>query len=501
MFDRLRCALFATWFLVAAAPAHGASEISTSVVPLPNGTVATSLVRAVDGNFWFSDFDPISGSVGYLVRLGSGGTTTYYRMPNFTGLGVPNEPTIAIALVNAPAFLAYSGQTPQLIFNWLVYNPATQSANEAGLGTIDVYHPSQITEYAGQTSGDPLYGFSFTLEPFATTLVSSRWPPMIWSYAHTLVEANPPAELVAGVTLPLGLHPRFTAFQIHGETYIKCCAPDNLVAAPDGSIWYLTLGAIGRIDQTEARQFGLPVTPAAIAAGSANLWVRAEEVPGQAPPGVFEVDYAGSVKAYFAPPLLGFDSFLMAAAPNVLWSLSFDSVLGTAYFMRLDATTGQWSAYALPGLVSSIRPELTTLAIAPDGTLWGGIANPGPPPTRSALFSLRTSRVLGAEPVQLSLSSGQSALISVSETNYGGTIFAANVPKNCPLTVGRGTSPGTFVVTATSNVLETPCGVTFSDPDGISVWVPAALSAGTSVDAAWRGRMRDVSRRPRILGH
>jgi hypothetical protein len=473
MLARFRTAVLASSLLLSASPAHAANGIWSTTIYLPNVTYPFSLITGPDGNLWFSDFPAVSGGTGYIVRLTPSGTTTYFPLPNFNGYGTAgglggSQPTMSIALTNAPAAI---GAPRQLAFNWLTYSPATFAYGEFGLGVIDIDHPSQITEYAAGNPGDPLYSSRMTLEPFALSIASRSSPPEILSYAHTLPSSTSAQELVVAVPFPFLRYPSFTTYPISQTPYYF--SPfSGLVAGADGNTWYQGSNAIGQIGPAGSREF--PVAPyvQGLAASQTSLWASTIS-----PAGAYQIAYTGAVEAFYPWPLLAFDLDLIATTPDALWSLSFNSNIGVVYFMRM-ASSGQWSAYAVPSPAGTVRPALTTLAAASDGTLWAGISNPRNPP--STLVSLRSNRILSARPLQLTLSSGQFAVVSVRETNYPPQIFTSSVPASCPLTVVSSRFPGTFVVTATSNT-GYDCGVTFTDRDGISVWVPAVLPNSESV--------------------
>src|SRR5271165_997365 len=194
MLERFRL-LGAVAILVAAAadPAHAADGISSTVVPLPPPAAAASLVRAADGNLWFTVFDNAAGKFGYIVRMTPVGLS-YYRLPPFTRSGLAQQ-TLPIGLTNAPpngnAGPLPHGRGPlvplppparQLVFSWVTADAVhSLFPTDAGLGTIDIDHPSRIVEYASQNPGDPLYSPSLILDPNTYTLVATASPPMIWA--------------------------------------------------------------------------------------------------------------------------------------------------------------------------------------------------------------------------------------------------------------------------------------------------------------------------------
>ena len=447
MLLRARMIALAAVFLLFASPANAANGIWSSTVRLPNYTYAVSLITGPDGNLWFSDFYPFAGGTGYIVRLDSRGNTTYFEMPNFSSFQGP-VPTLSMALTNVPP--SVGGAPRQLAFNWIAYNAATQVVIESGLGTIDVDSPPRVKEYAGQNPGDPLYSARTTLEPIAFNLSSTNSPPQVLGYAHARPSESSSQELVVGIPFPFTRNAVQTTIPISGETAANYSLLDNIFTGADGNTWFQGAGAIGQISPSGAREFPLPAGPNALTASSTALWASAFN---QTYPflGSLEIAYDGSAQAFFPAPALFFDWEIIAATPDALWGLSFDTTIPVIYFMRMSPI-GQWSAYPVQSpLGIGVRPFITTLMAAPDGTIWAGVSNPDVAPGVSRLMSFRSNRVLSALPTQLTLSAGRSTMVRVHETNYASLRFTSSLPSNCPLAVTPGGSPGSFVVAATSN--------------------------------------------------
>jgi hypothetical protein len=470
MLLRARTVALAALVLLFASPVRAANGIWSSRVRLPNYTYALSLITGPDGNLWFSDFYPVTGGTGYIVRLDSRGNTTYFEMPNFSGFEGP-MPTLSVGITNVPP--PPSGFPRQLVFNWIAYNPVTQTAIESGLGTVDVDYPPRVKEYAAQNPGDPLYSARLTLEPIAAGIASRSSPSEILSYAHTRPSSSSSSELIVGVPFPFTRNAPLTAFSIPSRTAGDYSLLDPIITGADGNTWYLGSNAIGQISNAGSREFPLPSQPYALTESSTSLWASTLNQVGAL--GLLKIGYAGSPEALYPASSLYFDRLMIAGTPGVLWSLSFNDNIGVIYFMRMSQS-GQWSAYPEPSpLGIGVLPLLTTFTATGDGTLWAGVANPYTASGTAELMSFRSNRVLSAQPLQLSLSTGRSAAVVVRETNYLSFTFTSSVPaSNCPLTVAPGALPGSFVVTATANT-GYYCGVTFTDRDGISVWVPVTL--------------------------
>jgi hypothetical protein len=471
MLLRARIVALAAVFLLFASPAHAANGIWSSTVRLPNYTYAVSLITGPDGNLWFSDFYALAGGTGYIVRLDATGNTTYFEMPNFSSFEGP-LPTLALGLTNVPP--PQSGSPRQLAFNWVAYNPITQAGIESGLGTIDVDYPPRVKEYAGQNPGDPLYSARLTLESLAFHIASRSSPPEILSYAHTRPSSSTSNELIVGVPFPFTRNAPLTVFPIPSRTANDFSLLDPIITGADANTWYLGSNAIGQISNAGSREFPLPNQPYALTESSTNLWASALVQQDFPPFGVIKVGYTGSPQALYPAPYQSFDYEMTAATSDAVWSLSYNDSIPAVYFMRMSPS-GQWSAYPVASpLGAGLVSLFTTLTATADGTLWAGVANPFYAPGTSRLISFRSNRVLSAQPLQLGLSAGRSAGVVVRETNYPSFAFTSSVAASCPLVVAPGSLPGSFVITATANSGYN-CGVTFTDRDGISVWVPVTL--------------------------
>jgi hypothetical protein len=491
MLLRARTFALAATLLLFASPVGAANGIWSSTVRLPNYTYAVSLITGPDGNLWFSDFYPLAGGTGYIVRLDATGNTTYFELPNFSGFEGP-LPTLSLGLTNVP--LPPPGSPRQLAFNWIAYNPVTQGTSEAGLGTIDVDYPPRIKEYAGQNPGDPLYSARLTLEPIAFGIGLRSSPPEILSYAHTRPSSSSSAELVAGVPFPFTRNAPYTVFPIPSQTAADYSLLETIVTGADGNAWYVSSEAIGQISAAGSREFALPGQPFALTPSSTSLW--ASTLNQYDSLGLMKIGYTGLPEAIYPAPMLYFDRLLLADTPDAVWSLSFDFNIGLIYFMRMSES-GQWSAYPVQSpLGVGVLPQLTTFNATADGTLWAGVGNVFTAPGTTELLSFRSNRVLSALPLHLSLSAGHSAGVVVRETNYPSFTFTPTVAPNCPLTVGPGPVPGSFQVAATANA-GNYCGVTFTDRDGISVWVPVTLSS----PAAPKSQTHPKFQRLTIFGH
>lgn len=477
------------WLLFVIVPKIAESATTSTVIPLPLGSATFSMVAGPDGNMWFTDASSYSGNpqFGYLVRLAPNGTTTYFSLPAVTVPGGSTEQTIAFALVDAPATPLTLGRR-LIIFNWIAFNALSQSIDESGLGTIDVDNPSNILEYPFQNPGDLLYSPALTLEHPAASLASGSNPPVIWSYAHTLPSSPTSQELVAAVPFPFQATSGITAFPIASETTSQWYDFDALVNGADGNAWYQGQNTIGRANTAGTVEFPVAPSPFTLAAANTNVWVSTVNGPDNHS-GLFGLSYAGTVQAAYWGPY-GDGVWLMATAPGALWSLRFNenSTLGSSHenfavFLRM-ANSGQWSVYTVPvTLTGLVAPNAATLAIAPDGTIWGTLYSLSPQ-SRSVLIGLRTDRVLSTTPTVLTLALGQSALVSVTETDNAAPHFASSVQSGCPIRVSLGPSFGTFKVTATGSVPSSYfCQVTISDRGAPSVLVPVILPVNPAAHA------------------
>jgi hypothetical protein len=468
---------FSLLFIVA--PAIAKATAST-VIPLPVGSSTFSMVAGPDGNMWFTDASAYAGNpeVGYLVRLAPNGTTTYFSLPAVAVPGGSREQTIAFALVNAPATPLTLGRR-LIVFNWVAFNSMRQSVDESGLGTIDVDNPSNILEYPSGNPGDLLYSPALALEHGAS-IASGSNPPVIWNYAHTLPSSPTSQELVAAVPFPFQATSGITAFPIESETTSQWYDYDALVNGADGNAWYQGQNTIGRANTSGTTEFPVAPSPITLAAGNTNVWVSTVSGPDYHS-GLYGFSYGGAVQATYWGPF-GHGFWLMATSPGALWSLYFnqETIQGSsrqnfALFLRM-ANSGQWSFYSIPvTLTGLVAPDAATLAVAPDGTIWGTLYSLSPQ-SRSVLIGLRADRVLSTTPTVLTLAVGQSALLSVGETDVTVPYFTSSIQPGCPMRVGLGPSVGTFKVTATGSVpLGYFCQVTISDRGGPSVLVPVIL--------------------------
>jgi hypothetical protein len=462
-------------------PAIAKAATTSTVIPLPVGSSTFSMVAGPDGNIWFTNASVFPGNpvLGYLVRLAPNGTTTNFTLPAVAVPGGSKERTVAIALVDAPATPLTLGRR-LIVFNWAAANAISGSIDESGLGTIDVDYPSNILEYAAENPGDPLYSPALTLESPAASIASGSNPPVIWSYAHTLPSTATSQELVAAVPFPFRAGSAVTAFPIASETTSEWYDFDAFANGADGNAWYQGQNAIGRANTAGTTEFAVPPSPITLAAANTNVWVSTVNGP-DGHSGLYGLSYGGTTQAAYWGPY-GDGVWLMATAPDALWSLRFNgaSTIGSsrgnfAVFLRM-ANSGQWSVYPIPvPLTGSVPSNAATLAVARDGTIWGTLYSLSSQ-SRSVLVGLRADRVLSTTPTVLTLAVGQSASLSVTETNNAAPYFAGSVQSGCPVRVVRGPSFGTFKVTAIGSVPGSSfCQVTISDRGGPSVLVPVIL--------------------------
>jgi hypothetical protein len=472
----LRVVIGAVIFFVAPLSAYAAGGISSTITVLPPDTVGISLVQGPDGNLWFSDANNVSASNAYIVRIGPGGALSFFPTPLLRLPSGRLERTIVWDIANAPhggngASLRSSPKLQpipvpsQLVFYWLtVDNVDSPTTSESGLGTVNVVRPSVINEYGAQLPGDPLYSPKLTPDPFGLGLASSASPPYVWLYAHGPTSSNSAREFVAGYRYPFVPSTPVTAYPI-GTTAPPEFSSGNMATGVDGNVYFTSpIGAIGRIDSAGTAEFAPGGFLADyIFADDRNLWATGGTT-------LARFTYFGLMTGSFND-LPFFDPLRNAAADGTFWSLARDGVNGIFYFTR-RGDSGQLTLYGVRSQLAVGYTFPTSVAVATDGTVWGTFWNPLPKPHVSTLISMKSNRVGQTFPQQLTLGAGQSALVAVSETNYGGTAFTSSLPNsNCPLTVSPGAARGTFVVGATSAPYF-DCGVLFTDPDGVAVWLP-----------------------------
>jgi hypothetical protein len=481
MLRHVRVALGVVIFFVAPLSAHAADGITSTITVLPPDTVGISLVQGPDGNLWFSDANNVSASNAYIVRIGPGVALSFFPTPRLRLPSGRLERTIVWDIANAP----HSANRPwfrsgpkfqpvsipsQLVFYWFtVDNLDSPTTSESGLGTVDVARPSVINEYAAQLPGDPLYSPKLTLDPFGLGLASSASPPYVWLYAHADTSSNSAQEFVVGYRYPFVPSMPVAAYPI-GTTAPPEYSGAIMTTGVDGNVYFTSpIGAIGRIDSTGTAEFRPNGFLAEyIFADDGNLWTTGFSADG---PTLARFTYFGQMTGSFNDEVLTYDPLRNAAADGTFWSLARDEVNGIFYFTR-RGNTGQLTLYGVRSQLAVGNTFPTSVAVATDGTVWATFWNALPEPHVSTLISMKSNRVGQTFPQQLTLGAGQSALVAVSETNYGGTAFTSSVPySNCPLTVAPGAAAGTFVVGATSAPYPY-CGVLFTDPDGISVWLP-----------------------------
>jgi hypothetical protein len=417
-----------------------------------------------------------------IVRIGLTGSLSFYTMPLLRLTSGRTEQAVAFQIASAPFGVAppsssrrqvrFTRVVAPLVFYWFTLdNLAATNTSEMGLGTIDVSNPTSLTEYAAQYPGDPLYSSALTIEPLNYGLASSNTPPYVWVYVHSRPASSSSQEFVAGYRYPFNSAAPITSYPI-GTMTATDYLNQNLAIGAYGDNDWSGGGGVGEIFSWGTEELSLSgMLPYSTHPDNSSLWVTGDQIK--------RFTYSGTQEGSFAIPFAT-NPGSNYARDEVYWSLSRDSIKGIFYFLRLSSA-GQWNVYGVqsPLGIGLVAPES---AIVDDGgTVWGTFWNFGARPQYSVLVSMNSNVTATTVPNQISLASGQSATVSISETT-GGTSFIPALPDGCPLSVTGGAAPGTFVVTATASLSGT-CGVLFTDPGNVSVWLPveaAGQPAGRS---------------------
>jgi hypothetical protein len=451
--------------LAVPAAARGAAPIS--ITPVEHGIPLSAQVEA-DGNLWFGYVADDGG--GALARVTPSGAIAYFPLPATTIGGVA-YPSVPLALAAPPA----GGPADRLFFTWA----ADPQNPDAGVGVTPFADPSQVQLWAASLPGDPLYSAALSGQFQDYNLLVTGPEVRLWSYADST--GSPPGALVASLRYPFEKQPAYVL-----APYSVAQAPTggstvNLVAGSDGHVWFLdgNSASVGRVEGKRATEYPIGVTPLQIAAGAdGNLWVNGASSTGSF--GLSAVAYTGKVLATYPTPPGGVDFQWLAAGSDALWMPGVGSRYRVS-FARLSYA-GQWSWYAVKSpFGASVELNPTSVSVAPSGTIWEAyerISGAKKNGAHAFLAAYDASRIVTATPAQLSLASGASATVQVSEANYAGK-YAATIGsisgQQCSLSVAR-VAAHSFEVTAGA-ALPAGCGVELSDAEGFAtVWIPVSSS-------------------------
>lgn len=271
-------------------------------------------------------------------------------------------------------------------------------------------------------------------------------------------ESVPIGQTVASVgkITPLGQVSEYQVLTPNTSTF-------GITSGNDGNVWFTEYEActIGKVDPTTGLifEYGLPSQgcyPAGIASASdGSLWFTTNvDYIGKF---LTSGTYAGSIQTQLWAPL----------SPHAIRS----DQKGHIWFVGASQSQANWYVCSLSegGVVKSHAVPwngsgLNSLVAGPDGNLWA--ADP-----RLGEVDIFVTRVISVVPRSLSLTIGQSATLTVSETRYSGRWTAKSQNVNVA-TVAGGLHSNEFVVTGVG-IGQTS--VTVGDTKGNSFSVKVAV--------------------------